>query len=51
MVKGRIKDGIYEAYISKDEDENISKVYDVPTKDTKKIAIVLKLFNVVEHFL
>lgn len=39
LVKGKIKDGVYEAYISKNEDNNISKVYDTPQKDTKKIAM------------
>jgi 23S rRNA pseudouridine955/2504/2580 synthase len=39
LVKGRIKDGVYEAYISKDEDENISKVFDTPRPNTKKIVM------------
>lgn len=39
LVKGRIKDGIYEAYISKDEDSNISKVYDSARSGTKLIAM------------
>lgn len=42
LVKGRIKDGRYEAYISKDEDSNISKVYDSPKPNTKKIAMEVK---------
>lgn len=42
LVKGRIKDGIYEAYISKDEDSNISKIYDSPKPNTKKIAMEVK---------
>jgi 23S rRNA pseudouridine955/2504/2580 synthase len=42
LVKGRIKDGIYEAYISKDEDENISKIFDEKKPNTKKIAMEVK---------
>lgn len=42
LVMGRINDGIYEAYISKDEDSNISKVYDSPKPNTKKIAMEVK---------
>ncbi|MDP4179002.1 MAG: RluA family pseudouridine synthase [Bacillota bacterium] len=42
LVKGRIKDGIYEAYISKDEDSNISKIYDSAKPNTKKIAMEVK---------
>jgi 23S rRNA pseudouridine955/2504/2580 synthase len=38
IVKGRIKDGIYEAYISKDESENRSQVFKEEMKGTKKIA-------------
>ncbi|MEG0773353.1 RluA family pseudouridine synthase [Clostridium sp.] len=39
LVKGRIKDGIYEGYILKNEDSNISKVYDHEVSGTKKIAM------------
>lgn len=39
LVKDRIKDGLYEAYISKDEDENTSKVFDTRKPNTKKIAM------------
>ena len=42
LVKGKIKDGIYEAYISKSEDSNISKVYDSPREDTKRISMEVK---------
>jgi 23S rRNA pseudouridine955/2504/2580 synthase len=38
IVKGRIKDGIYEAYISKDESENRSQIFKEEMKGTKKIA-------------
>lgn len=42
LVKSRIKDGVYEAYISKDEDNNISKIYDSIKPGTKKIAMEVK---------
>lgn len=42
LVKGRIKDGTYEAYILKDEGENISKVFDKQMPNTKKIEMVVK---------
>lgn len=42
LVKNRIKDGIYEAYISKNEDENISKVLDNRGPNTKKISMEVK---------
>ena len=42
LVKDRINDGLYEAYISKDEDENISKVYNIEGEDTKKIAMEVR---------
>lgn len=42
LIKGRIKDGIYEAYISKSEDSNISKVYNEPKVDTKRISMEVK---------
>jgi len=42
LVKGKVKDGIYEAYISKDQDNNISKVYNEPKPFTKKIAMEVK---------
>jgi len=45
MVKGRIEDGLYEAYISKDESENISKIYDEPRRGTKKISTSVKMIQ------
>lgn len=42
VVRGRIKDGIYEGYIRKDEDANISEVYDTQMPNTKKIAMEVK---------
>ena len=42
LVKGRIKDGIHEAYILKNQDNNISKIYNTPIKYGKKIAMEVK---------
>lgn len=42
LVRGRIRDGLYEAYISKDEDSNISTVYNDERPNTKKIAMEVK---------
>lgn len=42
LVKGKVKDGLYEAYISKNEDDNISKVFDKEASNTKKIAMQVK---------
>ncbi|KZL88830.1 RluA family pseudouridine synthase [Clostridium magnum] len=45
MIQGRIQDGLYQAYISKDESENISKIYDEPRKGTKKISTNVKMIQ------
>ncbi len=42
MIKDRIKDGIYKAYIYKNENENISKIYDSPKENTKEISMNVK---------
>jgi len=42
LVTGRIKDGVYEGYIYKNEDANISQVYNVPMPNTKRIAMEVK---------
>ena len=43
LVKGKIaKDGLYTGYIHKNEDANISKIYDEPGKDRKPIAMEVK---------
>ncbi|KGK87541.1 RluA family pseudouridine synthase [Clostridium sp. HMP27] len=42
LVAGRIKDGIYEGYILKNEDSNISKVYTKEVPNSKKIAMEVK---------
>lgn len=39
LVKGRIKDGKYEAYILKDQKNNISKVFDEYKPQSKEIAM------------
>ena len=42
LVKGRIKDGLYTGYISKNENENISRVYDKEMPNTKKVAMEVR---------
>lgn len=42
LVKGKIRDGIYEAYISKDQDNNLSKIFKEEKPNTKKIAMEVK---------
>lgn len=42
IVKGRIKDNVYTAYIAKDEKSNKSKVYDSPKLNAKKIEMEVK---------
>ncbi|MFT5871722.1 MAG: 23S rRNA pseudouridine955/2504/2580 synthase [Clostridium sp.] len=42
LVSNRIKDGVYEGYIRKDEDANISEVYDTKMPNTKRIAMEVK---------
>lgn len=42
LVRGRIKDGVYEAYILKNEDNNVSNVYDEERPNTKKISMEVK---------
>jgi 23S rRNA pseudouridine955/2504/2580 synthase len=39
LAKGKIRDGLYEAYILKNPDTNVSKIYDTEVKDSKKIAM------------
>ncbi|GAA0116255.1 RluA family pseudouridine synthase [Clostridium senegalense] len=45
LIKGKIKEGYYEAYISKNEDNNISKVYEEYKPNTKKIAMKVKVIQ------
>ncbi len=42
LVKGRIKDGLYKGYILKNEESNISKVYDNKVRDSKEISMQVK---------
>ena len=42
LVRNRIKDGIYEGYIYKNEDANISQVFDTAMPNTKRIAMEVK---------
>ncbi|WP_163191694.1 RluA family pseudouridine synthase [Clostridium thermarum] len=54
LVKGRIKDGVHEAYIIKDEENNVSRIFDSSVKNCKKIAMEVKtvqsngLFSLIE---
>ncbi|WP_040212220.1 RluA family pseudouridine synthase [Clostridium polynesiense] len=45
LVKGKIKSGIYEAFIKKDESNNISKIYDEEVPMSKRIAMEVKLIQ------
>ncbi|WP_288222009.1 RluA family pseudouridine synthase [uncultured Clostridium sp.] len=42
LVKGKIKDGLYKGYILKNEDVNISKIYDEKVPNSKEIAMEVK---------
>ncbi len=42
LVKGKIKDGIYKGYILKNEENNVSRIYDNPVKNSKEIAMDVK---------
>lgn len=42
IVKGRIQDGIYTAYILKDGEKNISKIYNEPKPGAKEISMDVK---------
>lgn len=50
LVKGRIKDGRYEAYIEKNHNTNESKVSLKPNGDCKKIAMEVKVLESVGIF-
>ncbi len=39
LAKGKIRDGLYEAYILKNPETNISKIYHTEVKGSKKIAM------------
>lgn len=42
LVKGKIKDGLYTGYILKNEDANISKIYEKEVPNSKRIAMEVK---------
>ncbi|MGG7142443.1 RluA family pseudouridine synthase [Clostridium nigeriense] len=42
LVKGKIKDGLYKGYILKNEEANISKIYDEKIPNSKEIAMEVK---------
>lgn len=42
LVKGKIKDGIYEGYILKNSDNNLSKIYEKEVEGSKKIITEVK---------
>lgn len=42
LVKGRIKDRVYEGYILKNQENNVSKVYNDRVPNSKKIAMEVK---------
>lgn len=50
LVKGRVKDGIHKGYILKNEDTNISKVYDERVPNSKEIAMEVKTIQSVGSF-
>jgi 23S rRNA pseudouridine955/2504/2580 synthase len=50
LVKGKLQDGLYEGYINKNEDSNISTVYKVEQPDTKKISMIVKTIETVGSF-
>ncbi|SHJ85511.1 23S rRNA pseudouridine955/2504/2580 synthase [Clostridium amylolyticum] len=45
LVKGKIKPGIYEGYIKKDEANNVSKIYNDNVKNSKKIAMDINVIQ------
>lgn len=42
IVKGKIKDGLYKAYIKKNEEANISKIYEKSIPNSKEISMKVK---------
>ncbi|WP_426349606.1 RluA family pseudouridine synthase [Alloiococcus sp. CFN-8] len=45
LVKGKMQSGTYEAFIMKDSENNISKIYDEEVPMSKKIAMEVKLIQ------
>jgi len=50
LIKGKINDGLYEGYISKNEENNISTVYKEQKSDTKNISMKVKTIETVGAF-
>lgn len=50
LVKGKLKDNIYEGYIYKNEDANISTVFNSEKPNTKKIAMEVKTIQTCGSF-
>ena len=50
LVKGKIKDGFYEAYISKTQDSNISKIYTTEQPGFKKVEMNVKTIQTCGSF-
>lgn len=50
LVKGKVKEGVHTAYISKDCDNNVSNVCAEPKEGTKKIAMEIKKLQSVGSF-
>lgn len=50
LIKGKLKDDIYKGYIYKNEDSNISKVFDTEVPNTKKIAMEVKTIQTCGSF-
>lgn len=42
LAKGKVKDGLYEGYILKNPETNVSKIYDTQVPNSKKIAMEIK---------
>lgn len=45
LVKGKVKPGIYEGYIKKDESNNVSKIYNDNVNNSKKISMDINLIQ------
>jgi len=50
LVQGKLKDGRYDAYISKDESQNLSKIYNEGGADRKKISMEVKTLETVGSY-
>jgi len=50
LVKGKLKDAVYEGYIYKNEDSNISTVFNSEKPNTKKIAMEVKTIQTCGSF-